>query len=89
MKLRKNHWCACGKRMSKYSTVCATCHANKMESIHAAVKAVVALGRCPDCGRGLRRNTSMTGWWQCEQNGAEQFRKFPTEPPCSWQGFTQ
>lgn len=32
---------------------------------------------------------ALTGWWQCEQYGAEQFRKRPQEPSCSWQGFTE
>jgi hypothetical protein len=50
---------------------------------------VVESGVCPKCGAGLRRNSSMTGWWQCEQFGAEGFRKDSSKPSCSWQGFTQ
>jgi len=50
---------------------------------------VVASGVCPYCGAGLRRNSSMAGWWQCEQFGAEGFRKDSTKPSCDWQGFTQ
>lgn len=44
---------------------------------------------CPRCGRGVRRNPSLTGWVQCEQYGAEGFRKDATQPACGWQGFTQ
>lgn len=58
----------------------------------AAAKAetarVVATGRCPKCGSGLRRNLALTGWWQCEQLGAETHRKRPADAPCEWQGFT-
>lgn len=51
------------------------------------IRAAVALGVCPTCGAKLKRNASMTGWWQCEQFGSEQFRVRPQDPPCSWQGF--
>jgi len=46
------------------------------------------LGKCPECGESLRRNTSMRGWWQCAQLGAVGFRKDPNKPSCSWQAFT-
>lgn len=52
-------------------------------------RGVVKSGVCPLCGAGLRRNSSMTGWWQCEQFGTEIFRKDSTKPSCSWQGFTE
>jgi hypothetical protein len=42
---------------------------------------------CPQCGRPVRLNLSLTGWVQCSQFGAEQFRADPKQPPCSWQGF--
>lgn len=29
---------------------------------------------CPNCGCGIRRNSSLTGWWQCNASGADQFR---------------
>ena len=80
--------CACGRRMNKYANVCSTCHNARMAELHAKNSAIVATGKCPDCGAGLRRNLSMTGWWQCEQLGAETFRKDPTKPPCSFQCFT-
>ena len=51
-------------------------------------RAVVATGVCPRCGSKLRRNLSLTGWWQCAQFGAEQFRADKTRPACNWQGFT-
>jgi ssDNA-binding Zn-finger/Zn-ribbon topoisomerase 1 len=50
---------------------------------------VVATGQCPKCGGKLVRNLSLTGWWQCEQLGAEGFRKDASKPSCSWQGFTE
>lgn len=53
------------------------------------IRRVVASGVCPLCGAGLRRNTSITGWWSCEQNGAPDFRARPADPPCAWQGFTE
>lgn len=53
----------------------------------AAARATVAAGVCPCCGAGLRRNLSLTGWWQCEQLGAVGFRKDASKPSCSWQTF--
>lgn len=61
----------------------------RIEAAHAETRAVVATGKCPTCGAGLKRNLSLTGWWQCEQLGAEGFRKDATKPSCSWQGFTE
>jgi Tfp pilus assembly protein PilX len=55
----------------------------------AKVRAIVATGRCPLCGAGLQRNTSMAGWWMCRQGGAESVRVRPADPPCPWQGFTE
>ena len=63
----------------------ATAHAEA----HAAIQAIVTTGKCPDCGRPLRRNNSMTGWWQCSQLGAVGFRADPNQPSCNWQGFTE
>jgi hypothetical protein len=42
---------------------------------------------CPCCGAKIRRNMSLTGWWQCEQFGAVTHRKDPSKPACSWQAF--
>lgn len=60
----------------------------EMELARARTAAIVATGRCPQCGSALKRNLSMPGWWQCEQYGASGFRARPDEPSCSWQGFT-
>ena len=49
----------------------------------------VSRGICPTCGGKLKRNLSMTGWWQCEQFGAENFRKDPTRSSCNFQGFKE
>lgn len=62
--------------------------AARIAAAHEATRQVVASGQCPQCGSTLRQNLSLTGWWQCEQLGAEQFRARPQDPPCSWQGFT-
>lgn len=61
---------------------------DRIKAAQEATKAVVASGRCPH-GHGLRRNLSLTGWWQCEQLGAEGFRKDASQPSCDWQGFTE
>jgi ribosomal protein L37AE/L43A len=61
----------------------------RIDKIHAEVKAIVATGKCPTCGETLRRNSSMTGWWQCGQLGAVGFRKNANLPSCNWQGFTE
>lgn len=59
----------------------------RMARARAETAAVVATGRCPTCGAGLRQNLSITGWWQCEQLGADTHRKNPALPSCDWQGF--
>ena len=61
----------------------------RREALLAAAKALIATGRCPDCGGVLRRNLSLSGWWQCEQLGAEGFRKDSSKPFCSFQPFTE
>ena len=60
----------------------------RMDKIHTEAKAIVAVGKCPDCGRALKRNLSMSGWWQCEQYGSKQFRAEPAKPSCDFQCFT-
>lgn len=47
--------------------------------------AIVRSGVCPQCGAGIRRNLAITGWYQCEQYGAEGFRKDSAKPSCSFQ----
>ena len=54
----------------------------------AAAQAIVSTGRCPDCGSALKRNSSLHGWWQCEQSGAPTFMARPNDPSCSFQCFT-
>ena len=61
----------------------------KHEARLAAARSIVATGKCPDCGGNLRRNLSLTGWWQCEQLGAVGFRKDADRPSCSFQTFTE
>ena len=61
----------------------------RVEAAQAETRRVVQTGCCPQCGAGLRRNLALTGWWQCAQYGAEQFRADASKPACSWQGFTQ
>lgn len=61
----------------------------RIAKAQAETRAVVKTGNCPCCGAGLRRNPSLTGWWQCEQYGSEGFRKDSARPACSWQGFTE
>lgn len=61
----------------------------RIAKAQAATQAVVASGACPECGAKVKRNLSLTGWYQCEQLGAEQFRKDSSKPACSWQGFTE
>lgn len=80
--------CSCGRRMSKYANECRQCARERIERNHAEARAVVAAGVCPRCGAGLRRNSALTGWWQCEQYGATGFRANPDAPACSFQCFT-
>jgi hypothetical protein len=61
----------------------------RIEKAQVETRAVVATGVCPTCGAGLRRNMSLAGWYQCEQLGAEGFRKDASKPSCTWQGFTE
>jgi hypothetical protein len=60
---------------------------NRIRRQSDEVQTIVMSGRCPLCGSGLRRNSSLAGWWQCEQYGAPSFRADADKPACSWQGF--
>ncbi len=80
--------CKCGRRMSRYSNDCNKCHKEKMDRIRSEASRIVATGKCPDCGANLKRNLALTGWWQCEQFGAEGFRKDSSKPSCNFQCFT-
>lgn len=80
----------CGGRCSKYSNnTCKKCHQKRMSQIHSEIDSIVRSGKCPDCGKGLRRNLALSGWWQCEQFGDPQYRSNPDGPSCDWQGFTE
>lgn len=57
------------------------------EARHAEARRIVATGKCPQCGSPLRRNSSLSGWWQCSGYGAPGFRQ--TEHECSFQTFTE
>jgi hypothetical protein len=61
----------------------------RREAQYAEARAIVATGKCPRCGMPIRRNSSMTGWYQCSQFGAEGFRADATQPSCEWQVFTE
>lgn len=61
----------------------------RIEAAKVEAQRIVASGKCPNCGGGLRRNLSMAGWWQCEQFGSEGFRKDPSRPSCNFQTFTE
>jgi hypothetical protein len=61
----------------------------RMDLARARTRATVATGVCPDCGRSMRRNNSMAGWYQCSQFGSTAFRADPEQPSCDWQGFTE
>lgn len=60
----------------------------RIRAAQAETQRIVDSRVCPKCGCDLRLNTSITGWWQCEQYGAPGFRARATVPPCNWQGFT-
>jgi ribosomal protein L37AE/L43A len=61
----------------------------RLEALHSEARAIVATGKCPTCGRGLKANLAITGWWMCEQRGAVEFRKHADQPSCDFQTFTQ
>jgi hypothetical protein len=82
------HKCACGRRMSKWATMCERCHNERMARVHAEAQRIVSTGRCPQCGQPLVRNSAMAGWWQCSGYGAEGFRAAGSTP-CSFQTFTE
>ena len=81
--------CACGKRIGRYASICRVCDLDKRARQHAEAKRIVVTGKCPQCGHALKRNLSLTGWWQCEQYGADTHRAFPDLPACSFQTFTE
>lgn len=81
--------CECGKRISKYANRCKKCSDERFAKLHAEAQAIVSTGTCPTCGCGLKRNLSISGWWQCEQFGSDGFRKDSSKPQCGFQTFTE
>ena len=61
----------------------------RIDAAQVATRAVVESGVCPCCGSPVKRNLSLTGWWQCSQYGSDGFRADSNRPQCGWQGFTQ
>lgn len=61
----------------------------RREQYLAEARAVVASNTCPTCGRKLRRNLALAGWWQCSQYGSIGFRADNSQPSCSFQTFTE
>lgn len=65
--------------------------AARMEAAKAEAQRVVATGQCPLCGLPLRRNSSLTGWWQCVACCAPSCSppEHRDKPRCSFQCFTE
>lgn len=81
--------CDCGKVKAKNASRCKQCYDTHFAKIHAEAQKIVSAGNCPCCGSGLVRNSSIAGWWQCEQYGTAGFRKDANKPACAWQTFTE
>ena len=74
--------------MARMTKAQKTAEKAKNDARIAEAVAIVKTGKCPQCGCGLRRNASLTGWWQCQQLGAVGFRQDASKPSCSFQTFT-
>lgn len=63
----------------------------RLDAIHETNRQIVVTGKCPDCGAGLVRNSSLRGWWQCGAFGRLDFRKpeYRVLPDCGFQCFTE
>ena len=66
-------------------------HIARMNAIREANRAIVATGKCPDCGSPLYRNNALAGWFQCACYPCEDFRKpeYKGMPSCGFQCFTE
>lgn len=73
-------------RMTKAEKVIAK--NQRMDRLRQA-QAHVKRGICPNCGCGIRRNNSMTGWFQCDALGAVGFQTGDGigKPACNFQFF--
>lgn len=60
-------------------------HSERMAALREQGIAVVAAGKCPECGAGIHRNITITGWWQCDRSGAPGFRRDMSGSQCGWQ----
>lgn len=82
--------CECGKAIrSKFQASrgrCRSCDVKRMDIIKEINANIAMAGKCPICGQELRRNLSLTGWWQCVGFGAEGFRSAGSTQ-CSFQMF--
>lgn len=85
---RKQSRCKCGRTKSQYAGYCRKCTAERDAGRIAEALAVISTGRCPQCGEALKRNLSMTGWWQCSQYGAATHRADANKASCSFQTST-
>ena len=77
--------CACGKRIGRYARTCTKCFNARSAQLRTEGLALVSSGLCPVCGRALRLNLSITGWYQCTQFGAETHRADGSKPACEFQ----
>ena len=66
-------------------------HTDRMTALKAEAAKIVATGKCPHCGTGLRRNLALAGWWQCDAYGEPSFRRPENreKPSCGFQTFTE
>ena len=87
--MAKRSRCECGRVKAKDASRCVKCSKDRLDALRTEARAIVRTGKCPRCGAALRRNLSLSGWWQCEQLGAEGFRKDASRPSCSFDCFTE
>ncbi len=80
--------CECGRKRSKYANLCKKCDKDRRDARIEKAKEIVSDGKCPSCGNKIVVNSSLTGWFQCEQYGAEIYRAYSDRPACGFQIFT-
>ena len=74
-------------KYSESSSPRTVCLKNYKKERNTEYMKVLAKGLCPKCGSKLKRNLSISGWWQCEQYGAVTHRARPNDPQCEYQLF--